>query len=256
MDTLADLWSFLTTEDNWWGRNGIANRTWAHVRISVLSLAVAAVVAVPPAVALGHLRRGGLVAVSIVNIGRAVPSFGILALVLPLSIQFGFGLGFWPTVVPLVLLGIPPIFANTYTGVRSADPGVVEAARGMGLSGGQVLAKVELPLASPLIVTGLRVSAVQIIATATLGALVGFSALGSFITEGLAQFDDAKMLTGGLLVAALAILAEVLFTLLERALTPWVRRSGSAPTRRRRFRRGAPDEATPVDDVPILLTRP
>jgi osmoprotectant transport system permease protein len=230
MDTVADLWAFLTTEANWWGRNGIATRTWAHVRISALALAVAAAVAVPPAVVLGHLRRGGLVAVAVVNLGRALPSFGILALVLPFSIQFGFGLGFWPTLVPLVLLGIPPIFANTYTGLRNADPGVVEAASAMGLSGGQVLTRVELPLATPLIVTGLRVSAVQIIATATLGALVGFSALGSFITEGLAQFDDAKMLTGGLLVALLAIIAEVLFTVLERALTPWANR---APHRRR-----------------------
>jgi osmoprotectant transport system permease protein len=239
METLAELWTFLTTEANWWGRNGIATRTWAHVRISAFSLVVAALLAVPPAVALGHIRRGGLAAVSAVNIGRALPSFGIIALVLPVSIQLGFGLGFWPTVVPLVLLGIPPIFANTYTGVRTADTGVVEAASGMGLSGRQVLTRVELPLATPLVVTGLRVSAVQIIATATLGALVGFSALGSFIVEGLAQFDNAKMLTGGLLVALLAILTEVGFSALERLLTPWAThaRGGRA---RRRFRRTSP----------------
>lgn len=234
IDTLGDLWSFLTTEANWWGRNGIAVRTWAHVRISALALGLAALLAIPPAVVLGHLRRGGLVVVALVNLGRALPSFGILALVLPLSIQFGYGLGFWPTVVPLVLLGIPPIFANTYTGV-------VEAARGMGLSGAQVLRRVELPLATPLVITGLRVSAVQIIATATLGALVGFSALGSFITEGLAQFNDAKMLTGGLLVALLAIITEVGFSVLERVLTPWTRRGGQ----RRR-------ERAPLDEVPQL----
>ena len=241
IDTLGDLWSFLTTEANWWGRNGIAVRTWAHVRISALALGLAALLAIPPAVVLGHLRRGGLVVVALVNLGRALPSFGILALVLPLSIQFGYGLGFWPTVVPLVLLGIPPIFANTYTGVRGADPGVVEAAHGMGLSGAQVLRRVELPLATPLVITGLRVSAVQIIATATLGALVGFSALGSFITEGLWQFNDAKMLTGGLLVALLAIITEVGFSVLERVLTPWTRRGGQ----RRR-------ERTPLDEVPQL----
>ncbi len=221
IDTLAELSSFLTTESNWWGRNGIANRTWAHVRISILALTIAAAVSIPPAVYLGHIRRGGLLAVSLVNLGRAVPSFGVLALALPLSIQFGLGLGFWPTLVPLVLLGIPPIFANTYTGVRGADPGAVEAANGMGLDPLQVLTGVELPLAMPLIVTGLRISAVQIIATATLGALVAFQGLGLFITEGLAQFDDAKMLTGGLLVGVLAVVTELTFSRLERALTPW-----------------------------------
>lgn len=223
MDALEELWRFISTESNWWGRNGIANRTWAHVQISVLALGIAAVLAVPPAAYLGHIRRGGLLAVSVVNIGRALPSFGILALAFPLSIQFGLGLGFWPTLVPLVLLGIPPIFTNTYTGIRGVDPGIVESANGMGLRARQVLTKVEIPIAVPLIVTGLRVSAVQIVATATLGALVGFSALGSFITEGIAQFDDGKMLTGGLLVALLAILTEVGFSVLERTLTPWAR---------------------------------
>lgn len=250
MDTLAELWSFLTTEANWWGPRGIAVRTWAHVRISVFSLVVAAAISIPPAVWLGHIKRGGLLAVATVNLGRAVPSFGILVLVFPLSIQFGFGLGFWPTVVPLVLLGIPPIFANTYTGVRGADPGVVESASGMGLSAAQVLTKVEIPLAAPLIITGLRVSGVQIIATATLGALVNFSALGSFIIEGLALLDNARMLTGGLIVALLAILAEVGFSLLERAVTPW-QRSGSR-TRRARLRRGEPGEPGPVDEVPVI----
>ncbi|QGG93712.1 ABC transporter permease [Actinomarinicola tropica] len=223
MDALGELWDFLSTESNWWGRNGIATRTWAHVRISVLALVLSAAIAIPPAVVLGHIKRGGLAAVSVVNIGRALPSFGILALAFPLSIQLGLGLGFWPTLVPLVFLGIPPIFMNAYTGVRGVDPGVVESANGMGLTARQVLWQVELPIAIPLMVTGLRVSAVQIVATATLGALVGFSALGSFITEGIAQFDDGKMLTGGLLVALLAILTEVGFSLLERSLTPWSR---------------------------------
>lgn len=255
METLSELWTFLSTESNWWGRTGIVNRTWAHIRISLLALVVATLIAVPPAVYLAHIKRGGLVAVSVVNLGRALPSFGVLALALPLSIQFGFGLGFWPTVVPLVLLGIPPIFTNTYTGVRGADAGVVEAANGMGLSPGQVLRRVELPMATPLIITGLRVSGVQIIATATLGALVGFQALGSFITEGLAQFDNAKMLTGGLIVALLAVLTEVSFSALERALTPWARRNGSSfqSHRRRRPRRR---RRGPSADVSTLSTPP
>lgn len=223
MDALRELWEFLSTESNWWGRNGIATRTWAHVRISAFALFVSAAVAIPPAVALGHIKRGGLAAVSIVNIGRALPSFGILALAFPLASQLGLGLGFWPTMAPLVLLGIPPIFVNAYTGIRNVDPAVVEAANGMGLRARQVLWLVELPIAVPLLITGLRVSAVQIIATATLGALIGFNALGTFITQGIASFDDGMMLTGGLLVALLAILTEVGFSVLERSLTPWSR---------------------------------
>lgn len=221
---VAEMWAYITEAQNWWGARGIANRTWAHVQISILATAVAAVVSIPPAVILGHIKRGGLVAVSIANIGRALPSFGIMALAVPFSIRWGFGLGFWPTMVPLVLLGIPPVFTNTYTGVRDVDTAVVQAANGMGLQPGQVLAQVELPIALPLIVNGLRVCAVQIVATATLGALIGFSALGSFITEGLAQFDNGKLLTGGFLVAALAVFTELAFSGLEKALTPWQRK--------------------------------
>jgi osmoprotectant transport system permease protein len=246
MDTISDLWTFLSTDANWWGRRGIANRTWVHVRISAFSLVAAALIAIPPSIVLGHLKRGGMLAVAVVNIGRAVPSFGVLALVLPISIQLGFGLGFWPTAVPLVLLGIPPIFANTFTGIRTVDPGVIESARGMGLSGLHVVTRVELPLAAPLIITGLRISAVQIIATATLGALVGLQALGSFILEGLSTFDYGRMLTGGLIVALLAIVAEVSFTLLERAVTPWTR-PGS------RTRRGRPEPA-PARDADTITS--
>lgn len=225
MGTLAELWSFLTTADHWWGRTGITTRAWQHVRISVLAVLTATLIALPPAVLLGHVKRFGTLAVSIVNIARAIPSFAILALTFPLFIEWGFGLGFWPTFTALVVLGIPPIFTNAYTGVREVSGSVVESAYGMGMRPGQVLARVELPSATPLIITGIRISAVQIVATATLGALVGFQALGSFIVEGLAQFDEGKILAGALFVALLAIATEVGFSALERALTPWIRRS-------------------------------
>jgi osmoprotectant transport system permease protein len=227
MEALGEMWDYLTTADNWWGPSGILALTWAHVKISVTALVIAAVVAIPPAVVLGHVRRGGTLSVAMVNLGRALPSFGILALALPISIELGLGLGFWPTLVPLVILGIPPIFANSYTGVRTVTPSVVESARGMGLRPRQVLLDVELPIAVPLVLTGLRVSAVQIVATATLGALVGFQCLGSLVVQGIAQFDDGKTLTGGLLVALLAILTEIAFSATERALTPWQRRRGA-----------------------------
>lgn len=250
MSALGELWAYLTTSGNWTGQGGILTLTWAHVRISVAALAIAAVVAIPPAVVLAHLRRGGAIAVSIVNLGRSLPSFGILALALPLSIQFGLGLGFWPTLVPLVILGIPPIFANSYTGVREVDPGVVESARGMGLLPRQVLLQVELPIAVPLVVTGLRVSAVQIVATATLGALIGFQCLGSLVVQGIAQFDDGKTLTGGLLVALLAVLTELLFSAAERGLTPWQRRRGARMGWRRTSSRSQADPDLPsVDEL-------
>ena len=236
MDALSQMWDFMTTRSNWTGSGGILALTWAHVTISALALVLAAVVAMPPALVLGHTKRGGTFAVSMVNLGRALPSFGILALALPISIELGLGLGFWPTLVPLVILGIPPIFANTYTGVRTVDPGVVEAANGMGLRPRQVLRQVELPIAVPLMVTGLRVSAVQIVATATLGALVGYQCLGSLIIQGIAQFDDGMTLTGGVLVALLAIVTEVGFSTLERVLTPWEPRRGARMGRARPVR--------------------
>jgi osmoprotectant transport system permease protein len=226
MDAFGELWDFVTTSANWSGPRGIVHRTYEHVRLSGAAAAVAALLALPPAAALGHVRRGGLLAVSVVNIGRALPSFGIVALALPLSIEWGFGLGFWPTFAALVLLGIPPIFTNAYTGVRGVDPDTVEAAVGVGMSRRDVLLRVEVPNALPLILTGLRVSTVQIVATATLGALVGYPCLGSYVVEGLAQPDDGKLLTGAVAVALLAIATEVAFSTVERIATPWTRARG------------------------------
>lgn len=223
MSALSELVDYMTTGANWEGRNGIVQALWDHVRLSAFSVAVAAVVAIPVAVYLGHVRRGGVVAVAVVNIGRAVPTFAIIALALPISLRYGFGLGFWPSAVALVLLAIPPIFTNTYTGIRDVDPGVVESARGMGMRGSEVLTRAELPNALPLIITGLRVSAVQVVATATLAALVGYGGLGGLIIRGKAQFDDGKLLTGAVLVALLAIATELVFGVVERRASPWLR---------------------------------
>ncbi len=224
MSAVGDLVDYMTTGANWEGRNGIPLALWDHVRLSGFSVAVAAAVAVPIAVYLGHVRRGGLVAAAVVNIGRAVPTLAIIALALPISLRYGFGLGFWPSAVALVLLGIPPIFTNTYTGVRDVDPAVVESARGMGMRGSEVLRRVELPNALPLLLTGLRVSAVQVVATATLAALVGYGGLGGLIIRGKAQFDDGKLLAGAVLVALLAVATELSFGVVERRATPWLQR--------------------------------
>jgi osmoprotectant transport system permease protein len=227
MSAWSELSDYLSTADNWWGDNGIAQRIVDHLRISVAAVAFASAVAIPPALWLGHVRRGGVVATALVNIGRAVPSFAILALVFPLSLRYGFGLGFWPTLVALVALAIPPIFTNSYAGIVGVDDAVVDAARGMGMRGSEVLRRVEVPYAMPLLLTGLRVSSVQVVATATLGALVGFGGLGAFINEGFRQQDDGKLLTGAVLVAVVAIAVELAFGVVQRRLTPWLPRKGS-----------------------------
>jgi osmoprotectant transport system permease protein len=229
MDLLADVFAWFTDPDNWQGATGIPNRTLEHMRLSALATAVAAVVAVPLGVLLGHSGRGGLIAVSVVNIGRAIPSFAVVALALPFSIRAGLGIGFWPTFLALVLLALPPIFTNSFTAMRGVGAEVVEAARGMGMREREVLLDIELPLAAPLILTGIRVAAVQVVATATLGALVGWGGLGRYIIDGFSVQDNVRVFAGALLVAALAILTDIAFGVMERILAARGGLHGSRP---------------------------
>jgi osmoprotectant transport system permease protein len=215
------MWDYLGSDAAWEGQNGLPSLFWAHLKLSLASLLIAGVLALPPAVVLGHVKRGALLAVSIVNIGRAIPSFAVVALLLPFSLRWGFGLGFWPTLVALVLLAAPPIFTNTYTGVRDVPADAVEAARGMGMLPSQLLRRVEVPVALPLILTGLRVSAVQVVATATLGALVGYRCLGTPIIAGFQKNDKGALLAAAILVIAMALLFDALFALAQRILVPW-----------------------------------
>ncbi|MBW8825367.1 MAG: ABC transporter permease [Acidobacteria bacterium] len=228
---LAQFGQYVTDHHHWDGPRGIPHRTVEHLRLSVTAMVAAAAVALPLGAWLGHVRRGGVVVQWLVNIGRAVPSLAILAILFPLSLRYGFGLGFWPTVPALVVLAIPPMFANAYAGVRGVDPATVEAARGMGLRPAQVLSRVEVPTALPLILTGVRVATLQVIATATLSAYVGFNGLGSFINEGFRQQDDAKLLTGAVAVATVALTVDALFVLLVRRATPW-RMASARPSRK------------------------
>jgi osmoprotectant transport system permease protein len=225
-ESLQQMWDYLGSPAAWSGRNSLPALTWAHIQISVVAVLISAVVAVPAAVLLGHVRRGAFAAISIVNIGRAIPSYAIMALLFPFSLRYGFGLGFWPTIAALVLLAIPPIFTNSYIGVREVPDATVEAARGMGMRGGELLRKVEVPVAMPLILTGLRVSAVQVIATATLGALVGYRDLGTIIVTGYTSSNKGPMLAGAIAVAALALLTDGAFALAERHLVVWRRPLG------------------------------
>nr|WP_249420482.1 ABC transporter permease [Rhabdothermincola salaria] len=220
----------------WSGPRGLPERTVAHLQLSLLAMAVAMVVAIPLAVVVGHTGRGGPVANAAVTAGRAVPTYAVIALLFPIAILWGLGLGFWPSVVALVLLAVPPLFTNTLTGIRGVDATLVEAARGMGMSGRQVLFSVQLPVALPLVLAGIRTATVQVMSTATLASIFGYQALGSYLTEGLAQRDDAKLVVGTLAVGALWLLAEIVLGALQWALTPWTRTAGGSGGRWRRRR--------------------
>jgi len=220
---IEDALSYLTDADSWWGRSGLVRLTWNHLRLSGAAVLAAVLLAVPPALLLGHRRRGGLFVLTLVNLSRALPTFAVIAFVLPLSYQYGFGLGFWPTFVALLLLGLPPVFVNAYTGVAEVDRAVVEAARGMGMREHELLARVEVPAAMPLLAAGVRVSAVQVVATTTLGALVGYRCLGTPIIQGIAERDYGKVLAGAVVVATVSLLTEAAFGAVGRRLTPWAR---------------------------------
>ena len=238
---LQEAIDYLTVSDSWWGRNGLVTLLWNHVRLSLFTVVAAMAAAIPPALWFGHRRRGGTAAVTIVNLSRAVPTFAIIALVFPFSLRYGFGLGFWPTFVALFFLALPPIFVNTFTGVAEVDRNVVEAARAMGMREREVLLDVELPAAMPLLATGVRISAVQVVATTTIGALVGFRCLGSPILQGLATRDYGRVIVAATIVAVLSLLTELLFALLARRLSPWSRADVSA-ARVRTPRAGAASE--------------
>jgi osmoprotectant transport system permease protein len=216
LSAFGDVAAWLTDPDHWHGSAGIPARTWEHLVLSGASLAVVCALALPLALWLGHIGKGGALAINVTNVGRAVPVFAVLVLLAigPL------GLGATATGVALILFGIPPVLTNAYVGMREVDRDTVEAARGMGMTGWQTLRQVELPLALPLILTGIRLAAVQIIATATLGAFVLGGGLGRFINSGFGRQDQAELVGGAILVAALALTVEGAFELLQRRLDP------------------------------------
>ncbi|GAA2465986.1 ABC transporter permease [Streptomyces lavendulocolor] len=217
MGAVTEAWTWLTTGANWQGESGVWHRLAEHLWFSGVCLAVSCLIALPLALWLGHIGRGGALAVNISNAGRAVPTLAVLVLLTltPLGRQ-----GALPTIIALVLFAVPPLLTNAYVGMREVDRSVVEAARGMGMSGGQVFARVELPLAYPMVMTGLRSATVQVIATATLAAMAGEGGLGRIITAGFNRNDTAQVVAGALVVGALALLAEGLLVAVGRAFDP------------------------------------
>jgi len=203
---------------HWQGTDGIPVRIAEHLLLSALSAAFAILLALPLGVWLGHTGKLAFLAINVANVGRALPSLALLAIALPISFALGLGLGFWPTLFALVPLGIPPILTNAYTGLREVDRDVVDAARGMGMSGWQLLRQVELPIAAPLVIAGIRNAAVAIVATATLGAVVAGGGLGRYIVDGMARQEYDRLFVGALLVALLAIATELAFNVFERSV--------------------------------------
>ncbi|MFD9720693.1 ABC transporter permease [Streptomyces sp. NPDC059076] len=222
MNTVADTWDWLTTASHWSGDNGIGNRLLEHLFLTAVCLGLSCLIALPVALVLGHLGKGGALAVNISNIGRAVPTFAVLVLLLLSPIG---SYGSWPTIIALVLFAVPPLLTNAYVGMCGVDQDVVRAARGMGMTGRQVLWGVEVPLALPLVFTGVRIAAVQLVATATIAALAGGGGLGRIITAGFNLASTPMVVAGAVLVALFALIVEGICELGQRLAPSWAQDS-------------------------------
>lgn len=214
------LWEWLSDPATWTGPDGIWASLQETVLLCAIVVAVATVVAVPLAAWLAHNRRGEIGVTWMVTLSRAVPTFAIAGLLVPVSLINGWGFEPWPIFVALLLLALPPIYLNTYTAVRSVAPGAVDAARAMGFSERRVLVEVELALATTLIFAGIRVSAVQVVATEPIRAFLGGDGMGRYVRDGLGQNNDTLLIGGAILVATLAAVTGLAFGLLERTVLP------------------------------------
>jgi osmoprotectant transport system permease protein len=228
VSVVAEVLDWFADPTTWAGSNGVPTRVVEHLAMSGMGILVAAPIAIGVGLFIGHTRRAEFLSVTIANLGRAIPSFAILAFVFPITLRLELGLGFWPTVIALVFLAIPPMLTNTYVGIKGVDADTLEAARGMGMSGRQILVSIEVPLAARLIVSGIRTSAVQVVATATLGAVIAAGGLGRYIVDGFAfgtfgegGVEGRQMVVGGaILVAGLALIVELVLGLVERWVVP------------------------------------
>ncbi len=230
MDWLTDIPGWFADPANWRGDTGVPALFVQHLGYSAAALGLACLVGLPVGVWLGHTGRGGVLAQQVSNAGRAVPVLALLGILLLVP---GFGRTWWTLVLCLTLFAIPPVLTNAYTGLREVDRGAVDAARGMGMSGGEVLRRVELPLATPLIMNGVRQSAVQVVATVSIAALFAFGGLGRIITRatGSAGIDLTAALAGTLLIAAFALVVEYGLAAVGRRADPVARARRSAERR-------------------------
>jgi osmoprotectant transport system permease protein len=222
MNVLHFINAFFSDGANWHGPNGIPQRLFEHVQYSLMALGISAAIGLPIGLFTGHTGRGGYALAAFSTAFRALPSFGLLVLMTVWLHQ----IGTTPAMIPLVALAVAPILVTTYEAIRSVDPAPVDAARGMGMGPISVLFQVELPVALPLILSGLRSAAIQVVSTATIAAYVSLGGLGRYIIDGLAQHTYTKVVGGATLVAGLALVTIGLFWLVERlVVSPGVRRS-------------------------------
>lgn len=211
MSVLNQVVPFFRDSANWSGTFGIPHRIEEHLQYIGIALAISLVIALPLGLLIGHTGRGAFLAINIGNAARSLPTLGLLTLVVLVV-----GLGLAPVLVALVVLAVPPILTSTYAGIRAVDPAVIDAGRGMGMSGLKVLRQIELPLALPLMLGGLRSAVLQVVATATIAAYVALGGLGRFLIDGLANRDYPQMVAGALLVAALAIVLDLVLLGVQR----------------------------------------
>jgi len=214
---LMNVWQWFTDPANWSGPNGIPVRTAQHLFISASAMLIAMAIALPIGLYLGHRRVGTVIAQNVGNIGRAVPTLAVLIILASITI---IGVGDLAAILALALFAIPPLLTNTFAGLADVDDEVRGAAEGMGLSGMQVLRRVEIPLAIPLIAAGIRTATVQVVATASLAAVVGSGGLGRYVVDGFALQDGTLIVAGALLTAAISLAAEGVMALVQRGVTP------------------------------------
>ena len=215
MNALQSGWNWLVNGQHWHGADGITARLLEHLGYAGISFLIAALIALPIGMLIGHTGRGSFFVMNLAIFGRALPTLGLVILAfIYSSASSAAGL------VPLIVLAIPPILVNTYEGVLGADPAAKDAAAGMGMTGSQMLRRVEVPVALPLIMLGLRTAAIQVVSTATIAAYIGLGGLGRFIIDGLANNDYAVVAGGAMIVVLLALVVQLLFTVAGRLVVP------------------------------------
>jgi osmoprotectant transport system permease protein len=225
---MPNVIAWLTDAANWTGATGIPTRLMEHLQISLLAVAAATALALPIGLYIGHTGRFANLAINLANIGRAVPSYALMLAILPITLlaapTFGYdpalGLSDLPLFLAMMLLAIPPILVGAYAGLREVDRDLIEAGRGMGMRERQILRRLEIPIASPIIIGGFRTATLQVIATATIGALLSYGGLGRFIVDGIARSEPDMLFAGAVLVTALALIVDGVLAIVQRIVTP------------------------------------
>lgn len=251
MNFFVDAIAFILDPANWAGDRGIGVRLGQHLALSGASLALAALIAVPLGLAIGHTGRGRAAVIAVTGAARALPTFGVMILFVLVGISFGQGLSVGPVLAVLVILAIPPLLAGSYAGVESVDRVTVDAARAQGMTEWQIVTRVEIPLARSLLVGGLRSATLQVVATATIAAYVAQGGLGRYLIEGLQTRDYPRAVIGAILVAVLALLLDGVLAVVQRLVAPrGVSRgaSGTTGTTARRPSRSVGASRTPVTE--------